>query len=353
MLSPADEQRLRQWLGLPDVPWPPDHFTLLGLSPAITDAATIELHTLERMDRLRAYQLPYPELVTLAMNRLAMAMMELSDAGSRAGYAAQHTPPPVASPVPDSRRVSTATPAPAPTPLASASGKSPEWRNDVPMPEAIPLAESAPHALADSPPTRNAAPDAPKASPSVAESPIANRRHRHLQSQRDEPHSRAARRRVIARLVGIRRIVIAWRAIEPILQHPELDSAQAFEIRVWLNQFRQLSDAITLSIEPFATPGQPGSLVTALLRQPVPVALLQGMLPSQRDQLAADWRKGHRWLTERYRELRAEAESFQPPTALRRLAAIVREIERSPGYLLMLLAGMALLMGLIRSLRPS
>src|SRR5262249_31584520 len=57
----VDYAPLRSWLGLPPGPWPPDHYTLLGLPPGEADPAAVERRVLERMDLLRRHQLLHPE----------------------------------------------------------------------------------------------------------------------------------------------------------------------------------------------------------------------------------------------------------------------------------------------------
>ena len=78
---------IRTWLQLPpEAPWPPDHYTLLGLAPGCGGTDEIEQRVLERMDLLRRYQLLHPEQVTEAMNRLAQAMICLTDPDARRAY---------------------------------------------------------------------------------------------------------------------------------------------------------------------------------------------------------------------------------------------------------------------------
>src|SRR5262245_9912014 len=77
---------LCQWLDLPSDPWPPHHYALLGLEPGQGSNDEIEQRVLERMEKLRHYQLMHPEAVTQGMNLLAQAMNDLTDANVRAAY---------------------------------------------------------------------------------------------------------------------------------------------------------------------------------------------------------------------------------------------------------------------------
>src|SRR5437016_14590192 len=74
------------WLGLPAGAWPPDHYTLLGLSPGERDVARIEQHVHDRLAKLRCYQLSHPDQATEAMNRLAQAFLCLTDPAAKKAY---------------------------------------------------------------------------------------------------------------------------------------------------------------------------------------------------------------------------------------------------------------------------
>src|SRR5262249_10321535 len=95
-------------LGLRPDRWPPDHYTLLGLPPGEVDAVQVEERVLERRERLRPSQLAHPDPVTDAMNRLAQALVCLSDPAAKAAYDATLRP--------------TAAPEAPPTPLRLAPG---------------------------------------------------------------------------------------------------------------------------------------------------------------------------------------------------------------------------------------
>src|SRR5438477_5469261 len=73
-------------LGLPADRWPPDHYELLGLPRGVADAARVEVHVLDRMERLRKLQLTHPDAVTDAMNRLAQALVCLTDPALKREY---------------------------------------------------------------------------------------------------------------------------------------------------------------------------------------------------------------------------------------------------------------------------
>jgi hypothetical protein len=77
---------IRSCLRLPADRWPPDHYTLLGLEPREADTGRIEQRVQERMEQLRRYQLTHAEQVTEGMNRLAQALVCLTDPVAKQAY---------------------------------------------------------------------------------------------------------------------------------------------------------------------------------------------------------------------------------------------------------------------------
>jgi hypothetical protein len=66
--------------------WTRIHYTLLGLKRDEDDPQVIEQRVHERMQRVRPFQLAYPDQVTEALNHLARAYSCLSDPAARAAY---------------------------------------------------------------------------------------------------------------------------------------------------------------------------------------------------------------------------------------------------------------------------
>src|SRR5262249_25432894 len=66
-----------------------DHYTLLGLEPGEADTRRIEQRVQERMESLRRYQLTQADQVTEGMNRLAQALVCLTDPAAKKAYDAQ------------------------------------------------------------------------------------------------------------------------------------------------------------------------------------------------------------------------------------------------------------------------
>ncbi|HLJ96857.1 MAG TPA: hypothetical protein VKU02_27025 [Gemmataceae bacterium] len=86
-------------LQLPSNQWPPNHYTILGLEPGDGDVERIEQSVRERMEKLRRYQLAHPEQVTEGMNRLAQALVCLTDPVAKKAYDAALFPRPPKPPV--------------------------------------------------------------------------------------------------------------------------------------------------------------------------------------------------------------------------------------------------------------
>src|SRR5262245_6635535 len=161
------------WLGLPPGCWPPDHYTLLGLTPGEGDLARIEQQVHERMARVRRYQLTHPEPATEAMNRLAQALCCLSDPKAKQAYdaglnlpiTAAQEPVPAALAQPEPITVAEAPPSPAdplawlfgpwnppppaPAPAAAAPATQVDWQTAPPPPVRAEVAQPATPALID------------------------------------------------------------------------------------------------------------------------------------------------------------------------------------------------------------
>ena len=90
--SLTSQELICSWLRLAPDQWPPDHYTLLGLEPGACDAKQIEGRAQKRMEQLRSYQLAHPEQATEGMNRLAQALVCLTDPIAKQAYDAQLGP---------------------------------------------------------------------------------------------------------------------------------------------------------------------------------------------------------------------------------------------------------------------
>jgi hypothetical protein len=216
-------------LGVRPHQWPPDHYALLGLPAGDVDPVIIEQHVLDRMERLRRYQLAHPDAVTDAMNRLAQALVCLSDPTAKAAYDATRRSVPVAV-------------------------QAPEVVEEEESPQPYPLAAAEPIAVAP-----------------VARPPRARPRT-------DDP-----RRTLYRRLGAARRLVTAWRDVGEFLADPSRRSLRPAEAIEFVGSLLELRDRLTDDEAPaVALPNQPGALVAALARQPLPLSTYRQFLPDRR-----------------------------------------------------------------------
>ncbi|HEX4590871.1 MAG TPA: hypothetical protein VH120_13125 [Gemmataceae bacterium] len=249
-------------LGVPLDRWPPDHYALLGLTGREVDAAAVEERVLDRMDRLRRYQLAEPDAVTDAMNRLAQALVCLTDPAAKAAYDASLRP------------------RPAPVPAADEGPAEPYL---LAPPEAV--------------------------SPAPAPKPIPPRH------DRDETN-RIHYRRVIA----TRRLLTTWREVGRYVREPgrRLSPPEAIDFVAALLELREhlADDRVPTTV----SPGEPGSVVVAFARQPLPFSTFRHLLPDQRSALAADWQAGEARIAEVYSRLNRRKRRSAPERALRKFA---------------------------------
>src|SRR6516164_10644878 len=178
-------------LGVPPDRWPPDHYALLGLAVGDVDAEQVESRVLDRMERLRRYQLADPDAVTDAMNRLAQALVCLTDPAAKAAYDAR------------------------PRPLPVREGEAPAERYDRARREPRPPepAEEPPRPYALAPPEPNAV-----AAPVRLPAPR-------------RPRPPDARRDIYRRLAAMRHLLAAWREVGDYIADPRsrLKPAEAID----------------------------------------------------------------------------------------------------------------------------
>jgi hypothetical protein len=250
---------IRNALDLPPGRWPPDHYTLLGLPAGPVDAADVESRVLDRMERLRRYQLAHPDDVTDAMNRLAQALVCLSDPAAKEEYDATLT------------------------------GR---WPAAAKMPKPPPAA-AVPVAIIEETPPRPypLAPPEPVALAPIVRRPPARRR------------PAAGRRLLYQRLAAARHLLAAWRGVGGYLTDLGRRIRQPAEAVEFVGALLELRDRLADDeYGPTVVPGQPGALVASLARQPLPLSTYRQFLPEQRTALAADWRAGEAYLATAYRD---------------------------------------------------
>ncbi len=372
-----DHDQVCSWLHLPPGSWPPDHYTLLGLTPGEADPARIEQHVHERLARLRPLQLHYPEQVTEAMNLLARAFSCLTDPEAKRAYDAvlfgqPASPAPAASPAPqeEADEPSIASLEPAATaadPLAWLFGPWNPQAEPAPAPPAPPTPAPPPRILKDwasaPPPPRQVAPPAPAGAPAAPhgdangaalsdtkEAMAETAEHEAARPAPVDPlvkvaHSTSARRGLATkralyhRIARTRELLWAWERAGKYLNHPErplVRSSEAVELTRQLLRVRRLLARFPPLL---GEAGQPGFYVITLANQPkaMIVPTFRMLLPVQRETLARDWRDGHKLLSAHRDFLRAELRALRKTSWLGRVVRAADHLFTDhPGLFLLL-----------------
>ncbi len=383
-MAAMSRELICQWLKLPADPWPPDHYSLLGVPPAEKDIARIEQTVEQRMQAVRRYQLTNPEAATEALNLLARAFICLTDPNARKAYDAAlfGTAEPVAEEAEEAPEELLDAPEAAPEPVRAAVASPPQPPPPVRRPPAPPRVRGKPSPSSRAtpfpkgglnPPAVPLLPAEPVAPPPpAAPNPVAiplepaatSRSGTNLPAvpprETPDPGAEAAKtspaarrglgtkRALYHRLVRTRKLARAWEQASRFLawpkrrvsrtDAPELAQALA-DVRTEVRGFPLMGEA-----------GQPGYLVVALSRQADVLPTFQALLSSQREALARDWWAGRTLLTEHREFLRRELRVLRKKSPLgRAVHAVWAAVTDQPGRLLLLLALVAINVALWRT----
>jgi hypothetical protein len=304
----VDTSIICAWLGVPLDQWPPDHYTLLGLSPGEKDSGRIEQQVQQRLEQVRRYQLTNPEPATEAMNRLAQAFVCLSDPQAKqaydlALYGSMNVPIPPAFESPTAEQ-----------PVAETAADA----------EFLSLVEEQrPAGEAPSPVLEEPAPPEPP--------PVPDHARRGL----------GTRRAVYERIVRTRALLRLWERAEKSIGQPRKRLARPSEARELIDVMMAIRDQLKDFPKLLGEAGQPGYLVVSLARQTAVVPTFQTLLPSQRDALARDWSAGKKALQEHQTFLRRESRE------LRRKTLIGQGLRAARGFLNDHPAGWLVMLGLL------
>jgi hypothetical protein len=341
----VDHNRLRSWLGLPSGPWPPDHYALLGLPRGSGAVADIETRVLDRMELIRPHQLLHPELVTEGMNRLAQALVCLTDPVARAAYDRELGIPPPPFEVVEDEPPPPAEPAP-PTPPPDATvelpfepGLLPPGADLRPAYEVVEPEPPLPYTVVPDEPTR-----APPPLP-----PLEVQEPEFLPLEPPAPAAAApvSRRTVYRRLAALRRALRAWEHLRFVLGDPTETLATPVSVLLFVRALTEARTALPGVARVIRGPGAPGGTVAALVRLPHALHAVRVLLPSQRQTVALDWRRGDEALRRERARLR-ELAFFRPRRRAGRGTRLWRELRRTPEWGLLVLALAALVFALVR-----
>jgi hypothetical protein len=299
---------LQSWLGLASGPWPPDHYTLLGLPYGSCDPALVEPRVLDRMAKLRPHQLLHPELVTVGMNRLAQALVCLTDPSARTAYDAEIGIPMVQSDAVGSNAQATRpVPPPLPTPTFEVVSAFPLGNEDDAAPSDVTQVLEVPF-------TAGLAPPVPIVLPYVVVEPQPPLPAFEVVA---EPAVEAgivlpvvldwqpaSRRELYARLTVLRRVMGGWQKLKPALADPQEQLNRPLSALHFLEAVVELRPLLHSRFPLVGQSGRPGGIVAALLCQPPSLHTFRSLLPDQRRVVAQDWLAGEAELQREHRRLR-------------------------------------------------
>ncbi|VTR98374.1 Uncharacterized protein OS=Pirellula staleyi (strain ATCC 27377 / DSM 6068 / ICPB 4128) GN=Psta_0831 PE=4 SV=1 [Gemmata massiliana] len=336
--------QLCSWLGLPPGAWPPDHYTLLGLERGAGDFADIESRVLDRMELLRRYQLLHPDPVTAGMNRLAQALVCLTDPTARAAYdrglGIAIAPFEVVDDEPPSGEFGAVRSAEiVPVEVAFESGLGPPGEDSsaaykVADPTPVPYEVVPEELIAEELPEPDNVPGAVPALPLPA-IPVAR-------------INQLKPRTVYRRLAALRRALRAWDGLRPVMGNPTEALATPISVLLFIRAVASARDALPRVAFVLNEPGAPGALVTALVSSSHTAHTVRTLLPSQRQSVALDWRRGYDVLRREHDQLRALALGRRARRRANSGANFLLAFRRTPELALVALALAALFVSLIR-----
>jgi hypothetical protein len=357
------------WLGLDEQPWPPDHYTLLGLEPAESDVALIEQRVLERLEKVRCHQLASPEKATELMTLMAAAFVCLTNPESKRAY---------------DRKLGFARPEPEGN-GSPGRGDSLEdflrtWRpgqpGDTPLPKGVAGVQLNWSVLTLPPPVRStprppdpagqvtketavppaAAVEAGAATPPVVPAPDAPALPDEAPEAGTEPprvpfNARSGlgtRRGLIRRIRETRELLWVWKEVGQYLRDASRRLTRRTEAIHFIQNLTQIPELMDGFPPLLGRAGQPGYLVVALARQQNLIPTFQMLQPGQREKLAHDWEAGLDVLESHRAFLRRELRALrrQNPWG-RAVRAVDAALTFHLGKVLLVLAVLALLLALV------
>jgi hypothetical protein len=356
-----NQQLIHDWLDLPADNGPVTYYTLLGLSPDEGDVARIEQRVHERLEKVRCYQLSHPDEATEAMNRLAQALIVLTNPQSKQAYDAGLRTLAPAAPAAVARAEKPPAPAPSTMRLAVRTGRSPA-RNGAPdsgaktvvdvdtttIPPAPPPARSAVAATPEPvAPAVNGKPPAPSKEEPVAldeddpDTPILESAPADpvFETARSSPAARrglGTKRALYHRIAHTRQLLWAWDQAGKFLNRPKRRLTRPAEENELVRRLTEIRDLLEDFPALLGRPGQPGQHVSAIARQQFVLQTFKLLDLNQREALAKDWMAGRTLLAFHRQFLRQELRSLRKRTWWgRSIRAVRAALNDHPGYVLL------------------
>lgn len=342
--------KLRGWLNLPDGPWPPDFYSLVGLQRGEGSAEQIEIRVLERLERLRRYQLPHPDEATEGMNLLARALDTLTDPEGRRAYdkSLGIEQEPVIEPLPriPQDELIDALFKEAPLEPSEIRRVGPYAYKVLPDVILLPDVEDEPDVDDDPEFIEGSAPElairlpAPAAIARLEERPVAR------PTRRPSP-----KRELYAELARVRKVLRIWERAWPYLTDADRTFSRRTDALALMGCLAELRPLLPTVADLIGGQNRPGGIVAALTRQRLMFETLRSLLPTQREALAKDFRSAHYRLAEYYDELRSKVrKKNEKGWGRKKFRPFVRYLIDRPEWVLFPIGLVALAVAAIRSL---
>lgn len=321
---------LRIWLNLLPGAWPPEDRTILALANGPVTAAHIEERALAQMEKLRPYQLVDPDLVTEGMNRLAQALIALTDEANRPLHA---SPPSIDREISfevaesiDAPQLPTIIPLVLPVIYEAEIVRKPKRtpKNER-KPTTVELVET----------------DAPEPTVEIPEPHLIPAGAAYVPTDR---------RKAYAELVALRKVIQAWEKLQPQFASPSEKLQTSAMVLGFFESVAECRHAVAVhgNTEWFE---DHGGLVLTIVRNPMALSLFRIFVLSQRRELAADWANAAADLRGRYLGMRETLQTTKPRhkfgTKLRETQIWMRE---NPEWLLATVVLFTFAIGLARTI---
>ena len=323
---------LRNWLNLPPGVWPPEDRTILALANGPVTASHIEECALAQMEKLRPYQLVDPDLVTEGMNRLAQALIVLTDEANRP-LAPVAAPPPIDREI--SFEVAESVDAPSLPTIAPLVLPVIYEAEIVRKPKRTPKSERKPTTV------ELVEPDAPEPTVEIPEPHLIPAGAAYVPTDR---------RKAYAELVALRKVIQAWEKLQPQFASPSENLHMSAMVLGFFESVAECRHAVAVhgNTEWFEDHGW---LVLTIVRNPMALSVFRMLVRSQRRELAADWANAAADLRGRYLGMRQTLQTTKPRhkfgTMLRETQIWMRE---NPEWLLTTIVLFTFAIGIARTI---
>jgi hypothetical protein len=166
------------------------------------------------------------------------------------------------------------------------------------------------------------------------------------------PWQPATRRELFARLAAVRRFVAAWQNLKPFLGDPRESLTRPARVLMLLDAMVEARPLLGSLREVLGESVPAGGMVTVLLAQPLFLHTFRLLLPDQRRAVAIDWRRGEAALTREYARLRDLVRTGRPVRRRSRRCRVVGWLVRTPEVALAVFAIVALCAAWMRGRGP-